>query len=66
MKGEKAHKLVCEEQDGFEAEFAVAKVEEVLEGGAEEVEDHDIVIALCAEPSDKGDTHTSRKRLVDL
>jgi hypothetical protein len=60
------YELVCEEENGLEAEFAVAKVEEVLERGAEEVENHGIVIALGAEPSYKGNTHAAGEGLVDL
>jgi hypothetical protein len=60
------HKLVCEEQDGLETELAVAKVEEVLKGGAEKVEYHGVVVALGAEPSDKGHTDAAGEGLVDL
>jgi hypothetical protein len=60
------HKLVCEEQDSLETEFAVAKVEEVLKGGAKEVHDHRVVIAFGAEPPDKGHTDAACEGLVDL
>ena len=47
--------LVGEHQHRLEAELAVAEVEEVLEGGAEQVDDHDVVVALDAVPAHVGD-----------
>jgi hypothetical protein len=58
--------LVCEEQNGLEAEFAVAKVEEIPNGRAKKVEDHDVVVALGTEPSHKRDPNATRESLVDL
>ena len=43
-----------------------AKVEEVLEGGSEEVHDEYIVILLLAEPADVGDADAPLKDLVQL
>jgi hypothetical protein len=60
-----ADQLVGEQEDGLEGEFAVAEVEEILEGGAEEVEDHGVVVALGAEPPDEGNTDAASERLVD-
>lgn len=60
-----ANELVGEQEDGLEGEFAVAEVEEVLEGRAEQVEDHGIVVALGAEPSDEGNAHAAGEGLVD-
>lgn len=57
--------LVGQEKNGLQGELAVAEVEKVLEGGAEEVEDHGVVITLGTEPADEGDTDTAGKRLVD-
>jgi hypothetical protein len=57
--------LVGQEQDGLQGELAVAEVEEILEGRAEEIEDHGVVVTLGAEPADEGDTDTAGKRLVD-
>jgi hypothetical protein len=37
------YELVCEEEDCFEGEFAVAKVEEVFERGTKEIENHGIL-----------------------
>lgn len=58
-------KLIGEEQDGLQRELAVAKVEEILEGGTEEVQDHGVVVALGAKPAHEGDTDTTSERLVD-
>lgn len=57
--------LVGEEQDGLEGELPIAEVEEVFEGGAEQVEDHGVVVALSAEPSHERDTDAAGERLVD-
>ena len=60
-----ADELVGEQEDGLEGEFAVAEVEEILEGGTEEVEDHGVVVTLGAEPPDEGNTDAASERLVD-
>jgi hypothetical protein len=60
-----ADQLVGQQQDGLEGEFAVAEVEEVLEGGSEQVENHGVVVALGAEPPDEGNADTAGERLVD-
>ena len=60
-----ADQLVGEQEDGLEGEFAVAEVEEILEGGAEEVEDHGVVVTLGAEPSDERNADAASERLVD-
>lgn len=60
-----ADQLVGQEEDGLEREFAVAEVEEVLERRAEEVENHGVVVALSAEPSDEGNTDATGQGLVD-
>ena len=57
--------LVGQEKDGLQRELAVAEVEEILEGGAEEIEDHGVVVTLSAEPADEGDTDTTGERLID-
>lgn len=38
--------LICQHQHRLHGELALAEIEEVLEAGAEEVHDHDIVVAL--------------------
>ena len=57
---EAAEELVGEHEDGFELEAAAAVVEEVFEGGAEEVEDHYVVVAFDSVPPDVGDSHCGR------
>lgn len=57
--------LISEEKDGLQGEFSVAEVEEVLQAGSEEIEDHGIVVTLGTEPADKGDTDTTSKGLVN-
>lgn len=49
--------MVCKHEDSFEGELALAVVEEVLETGAEQVDDHDVVVALDAEPVHIRDAH---------
>jgi len=60
-----ADELVGEQEDGLEGEFTVAEVEEILEGGAEQVENHGVVVTLGAEPPDEGNTDAASERLVD-
>ena len=58
--------MVGKEEHSLEAELAVAEIEEVLQGWAEQVDDHGIVVTLCPEPTDKGNADATGKRLVDL
>ena len=58
-------KLVGQQEDGLEGEFAVAEVEEIFEGGAEQVEDHGVVVALGAEPSHEGNADAAGEGFVD-
>ena len=60
------HQLISQKEDSLQAELAVAEVEQILERGPQEVNDHGIVIAFGAEPTDKGDTNATSKGLVDL
>jgi hypothetical protein len=60
------YQLVSEQENCLEREFAVAKVEEVLEGGTQKVDDHRVVVAFGTEPPDKWDTDTASQSLVDL
>ena len=58
--------MVSKKENSLEAELAVAKVEEVLKRGTEEVEDHGVVLALGAVPPHKRDPDTTCEGLVDL
>jgi hypothetical protein len=58
--------LISEEENRLERELSVAEVEEIFERRAEEIKDHGVIIALCAEPSHKGYTDTTCESLVDL
>jgi hypothetical protein len=57
--------LIGEQQHGLEGELAVAEVEEVFEGGTEQVEHHGVVVTFCAEPSYEGDADAAGKGFVD-
>lgn len=60
------YKLIRQQEDGLETEFAVAEVEQVFERGTQEVENHGVVVALGAEPSDEWDADATGEGLVDL
>lgn len=57
--------LVGEQQNGLQGEFPITEVEKILETGAEEIENHGVVVALGAKPADEGDADTAGKGLVD-
>lgn len=59
------NQLVGEEKNRLQGELSVAEVEEVLQAGPEEVEDHGIVVTFRAKPADEGDSDTTGERLVD-
>jgi len=58
--------LVCKQQNGLQAELAVAKVEKVLQTGTQKVEDHRIVVAFRTEPPHERDSDAASQSLVDL
>lgn len=60
------YELVSQQEDSLEAELAVAEVEQILERGTQEVEDHGVVVAFGAEPSDEWHTDATGEGLVDL
>ena len=53
MKGS-TYELVGEKKHSLEGEFSVAKVEQVLQTRAEEIQNHCVVVAFCAKPSNEG------------
>lgn len=57
--------LIGQEKNGLQGELAVAKVEEILQTGSQEIQNHGIVITLGSEPADKRNTDTSSKGFVD-
>lgn len=57
--------LIGEQEDGLERELAIAEIEQILQAGAEEVQNHGIVIALGTEPTNEGYADTASKGLVD-
>ena len=64
--GVKTYELIGEEEDGLEGEFTVAEIEEILQTGTEEIDDHGVVIAFDSEPSYEGNSDSSGESLVDL
>ena len=58
-----AHQLVCQHEHSLQTELSVAEVEEVLQAGAKEIDDHHVVVALDAEPADVRDARCSARVL---
>ena len=63
--GGRTHQLVGEEQDRLEGELAMAQFEQVFERGAEQIDDHHIVVALLARPDHPRHARSTHQRLVD-
>lgn len=57
--------LIGQEKDGLEGEFSVTEVEEILQTGTEEIENHGIVVTLGTEPANKRNADTTSQRFVD-
>jgi hypothetical protein len=57
--------LIGKQKNRLQGKLAVAEVEQVLQTGAEEIQDHGIVITFGAKPADKWDSNTSSQGLVD-
>jgi len=58
--------LVGQHEHRLQAELAVAEAEKVLQGRPEEVNDHDVVVALYAVPMHVGDANAAGQDLVEL
>ena len=58
--------MIGQEEHSLQGEFAVAEVEQVLEGGSKEIDNHRIVIALGSKPANEGNPYATREGLVDL
>ena len=56
--------LVGEHEDSFETKLALAVVEEILKTRPEQVDNHDVVVALDAEPVHIWDTNYSAKKEI--
>lgn len=52
-----SHHLVGQQQDRFQAELAGAKVEQVLQTGAQQLHYHDVVVAFGAAPLNRWYSH---------
>lgn len=59
------NQLIGEEEDGLERELSVAKVEEIFERGAKEIEHHGIVVTFGSEPANERNADASGERFVD-
>jgi hypothetical protein len=57
--------LVCQNQDRLQAKLAVVTIEDLFKGRAQELKNHDIVIAFCSEPANRWDTDATCKALID-
>ena len=53
------NQLVGQKQDSLEGELPVAEVEQVLQRGAEQVENHGVVVALRSKPANERDTDSA-------
>ena len=59
------NELVRQKKHGLQGELAVAKIEQVLQAGSQEIDHHGIVVTLGAKPTHKWNAHTTGKGLVD-
>ena len=60
----KTYHLVSEHEDGFETKLALAVVEEILKTRSEQVDNHDVVVALDAKPMHIWDTNYTTKKEI--
>ena len=57
----RGYQLICQQEDSLETKLAVAKVEEILQTGPEEIEDHGVVVTFSAEPANEWDADATSK-----
>lgn len=57
-----SYHLVGKQQDRFQTELAGAKVEQVLQTGAQQLHHHDVVVTFGATPLNRWDSHCLEKR----
>lgn len=53
------HQLIRQHQNCFQAELSVAEVEQVLQAGPQQIDDHDVVVAFNAIPAHVGNADCS-------
>lgn len=58
------NELIGQEKNRLQGKLSVTKVEEILQTGAEKVENHGIIVALGTKPANKRDSNATSKRLV--
>ncbi len=64
--GEPGYQLIGEQQHCLERKLARAKVEQVLERRAQQVQNHAVAAVLHAKPPQKGDTHSQAQKTLYL
>jgi hypothetical protein len=57
--------LIRQQKDGLQGELPVAEVEEILQTGSEQIENHRVVVTLGSEPTNERDADTSGEGFVD-
>ena len=63
---EPSEQLIHDQQRGLEGEPSPAVLEQVLEVGSQQLEDHHIEVVLDTMPADLRKAHLSRQRCVDV
>ena len=58
--------LVSQHEHGLQRKLALAVIEEILEGGAQEVEHHHVVVSLDSEPVDVRNSDPALEYSVEL
>ena len=66
MTSAHTHQLISQQENGLQAELAIAEVEQIFERRAQKVKHHGVVVALSAEPPDKWHTNATSESLIDL
>lgn len=59
------NELIGQQKDRLQGEFAIAKVEQILQARSKEIQDHGVVITFCAKPTHKRNADPSSKRFID-
>ena len=60
------YQLISQKENSLERELPVTEVEEILERGAEKIDDHRIVVAFGSEPSNERNADATGEGLVHL